>query len=106
MALILLLVTHRIGSNRKDSFLKKTFKNAKNSVFDCHLSSVGQMAIRNSVSNYLLSMFVNNINVFDCHLSGVSPGYLLLKYPSPLIPVQVQYRYLHPLLKVQRKLNS
>ena len=47
-------------------------KIARNSVFDCHLSPVWrQMAIKNSVSNYFLSMFVNSINLLDCRLSGV-----------------------------------
>ena len=46
---------------------------ARNSVFDCHLSPVGQqMTIENSVSNDfgLRSSIV--INVFDCHLAGVN----------------------------------
>ena len=47
-------------------------KIARNSVFDCHLSPVRrQMAIKNSVSNDLLSTFVDSINVLDCQLSGV-----------------------------------
>ena len=32
------------------------------------------MAIKNSVSNDVLSTFVDSINVFDCHLSGVHMG--------------------------------
>ena len=44
----------------------------RNSVFDCHLSPVGrQMAIKNSVSNNLLSAFVGSINIFHCRLPGV-----------------------------------
>ena len=39
------------------------------------------MAIKNSVSNDFLSMFVDSINVFHCHLSSV----------FKVIP----YRYLH-----------
>ena len=47
-------------------------KIARNSVFDCHLSSVWQqMAIKTSVSKDFLSTFVDSINVFDCSLSGV-----------------------------------
>ena len=45
----------------------------RNSVFDCHLSSVGrQMAMEISVSNYLGSTFIDSINVFDCCLSDVN----------------------------------
>ena len=32
------------------------------------------MAIKNTVSNDFLSMFVDSINVFDCRLSGVNTG--------------------------------
>ena len=40
------------------------------------------MAIKNSVSNYSLSTFVDSISVFDCHgISGVSM-LLLLAEPS------------------------
>ena len=43
-----------------------------NSVFDCHMSPVWrQMAIKNSVSNDFLSMFLDCIGVFDCRLPGV-----------------------------------
>ena len=48
-------------------------KNARNSVFDCHLSPMWrQMAIENFADIYfdLLSWIV--FNVFDCHLSGVT----------------------------------
>ena len=49
---------------------------ARNSVFDCQLSPVGQqMAIENSVSNYLRSTFINGINIFDCRLSEVFIDY-------------------------------
>ena len=44
----------------------------RNSVFDCHLPPVWrQMAIKNSVSNDFLSMFLNSIGVFDCRLPSV-----------------------------------
>ena len=47
-------------------------KMARNSVFDCYLSSVSQqMAIENSLSIDFLSTFVDNIDIFDCHLPGV-----------------------------------
>ena len=47
-------------------------KVARNSVFNSHLSPVGQqMAIEKSVSNYFRSSFVDSINVFDFGLSGV-----------------------------------
>ena len=47
-------------------------KIARNSVFDCHLSPVGQqMATKNSVSSNFLSTFVDSIHVFDCRLFGV-----------------------------------
>ena len=47
-------------------------KIARNSVFDCHMSPFrGQMAIKNYVSIYFLSMFVDSINIFLCHLSCV-----------------------------------
>ena len=50
----------------------RRLKIARNSVFNCHLSPVGrQMAIENSVSIDILSMFVDSINLFDCCLSGV-----------------------------------
>ena len=43
------------------------------SVFNCQLSTVGQlMAIKNSVFYYFWSTFVDNIDVFDCRLSGVN----------------------------------
>ena len=46
------------------------------SVFDCQLSPVGLlMAIEYSVSNYIWSTFVNNVEVFDCRLSGVNSLY-------------------------------
>ena len=42
------------------------------SAFDCHLSPVGRlMAIKNYVSNYVWSTFVDSIDVFDCCLSSV-----------------------------------
>ena len=47
-------------------------KITRNSVFDYHLLPVSQqMAIKNSVSIYFLTMFVDIVNVFDCCLSGV-----------------------------------
>ena len=47
-------------------------KIARNSVFDCHLSPFGrQMAIENSVSNNILSTFVDSTIVFDCRLSSM-----------------------------------
>ena len=36
------------------------------------------MAIKNSVSNYFLSMFVESINVFDCQLSGVYREWMMV----------------------------
>ena len=45
---------------------------SRTSVFDCHLSPVGQqMAINNYISNDLWSTFVNSKNNFDCCLSGM-----------------------------------
>ena len=38
------------------------------------------MAIKNSVSNYFWSMFVDNIDVLDCHQSGVNLLYASLCY--------------------------
>ena len=46
-----------------------------NSVFDCHLSPVGQqMAIKNSVSIDFFSTFLDSIDIFDCPLPGMSLG--------------------------------
>ena len=45
---------------------------ATTSVFDCHLSTVGQlMAIKDYVSNYFWSTVVDSIDVFVCCLSIV-----------------------------------
>ena len=45
----------------------------RNSVFDCHLSTVGrQMAIKHYVSNFFLFNSVDSIHVSDCRLSGKS----------------------------------
>ena len=45
-------------------------------VFDCQLSPVGRLkAIKNYVSNYFLSTFVDNIDVFDCRISCVNSLY-------------------------------
>ena len=55
-------------------------KNATNIAFDCHLSPFGQqMAIKNSVSNYVVSMFVDSINIFNCPISGVKRRASILK---------------------------
>ena len=56
-------------------------KVATTSVFDCQWSPVRRlMAIKNSVSNYFWSMFVDNIDVLDCHQSGVNLLYASLCY--------------------------
>ena len=59
-------------------------KNARNSVFTCHLSPVGrQMAIKNSVSNDFRLTFVDSINILDCRLSGVNQV-ITTDVPQPL----------------------
>ena len=51
---------------------KRGSKINRNSVFECHLSPVGQqMTMENSVSNDFLSTFIDSIDVFDCRLPGV-----------------------------------
>ena len=49
-----------------------------------------QMAIKNSVSNYFLSTFLDSINVFDCHLSGV---YMQQMYKADNI-LSIRFLYL------------
>ena len=51
-------------------------KTAGNSVFNCHLSPVGQqMAIEYSVSNDFQSTFVDSTDASDCRLSGVADDF-------------------------------
>ena len=77
-------------------------KIARNIVFDCHLSPVRrQMAIKNSVSHYLWSAFVNSINVFDCRLPSVFSICFRKYVPEELIPfVELigdgMENYIHP----------
>ena len=47
---------------------KRRSKIDRNSVFNCHLSSV---AIKNTVSTDFLSTFLDNIGILDCCLPGV-----------------------------------
>ena len=79
----------RLTPNRRQSKTLLTIdergsKIARNGVFGCHLSSIGQqMTIENSVSNDFWSTFVDRINAFDCRLSRVSPDtYDVWMYPS------------------------
>ena len=59
-------------------------KAARNSAFDCHLSPVV-----NSVSNDILSMFVDSINVFVCRLSGVIR---LLSFRARVLQIHFQLK--------------
>ena len=43
----------------------------RNSVFDCNLSPISQMAIENYISNDFRSTLLDSIGVFDCCLPGV-----------------------------------
>ena len=59
------------------------------------------MAIKNSVSNYLWSAFVNIINVFDCRLPGVLSICSRKYVPEELIPFieligDNMENYIHP----------
>ena len=66
---------------------EQEIKIARTSVFNCHLWPVGRvLAIKNSVPNYLWSMFVDRIDVFDCSLSGVV---LLYAFVSLILYVPV-----------------
>ena len=57
---------------RLSTFDERGSKIDRNSVFNCHLSSVWrQMAIKNTVSIDFLSTFLDSIGVFDCRLPGV-----------------------------------
>ena len=71
------LEIHRYTPGRWQSKMLLTMdergsKIARNSVFDRHLSPVGrQRAIKNSVTNYFSSTFVDCFGVFYCRLCGV-----------------------------------
>ena len=50
---------------------------------------VASLAIKNSVSNDFLSMFVNDINVLDCRLSGASMNTIVKRELDQLLLIYI-----------------